>query len=60
MTAVSLDTAITDTKLGVILGFNDSVGNLDKNRLQVGACLGGAGRLDSFIALVVSGAATHP
>ena len=58
--AVSLDTAITDTKFGVIFGLNDSVGNLDKNRLQVGTRLGDAGGLDGFIALVISGAATRP
>ena len=33
VTAVSLDAAVANTELGVILGFNDSVGNLDKNRL---------------------------
>lgn len=60
MAAVSLDAAITDAELRVIFGFNDSVGNLDKNRLQVGTRLGDAGGLDGFIALVISGAATRP
>ena len=58
--AVSLDAAVTNAELRVILGFNDSVGNLDKNRLQVGARPGDSGGLDGFIALVVSGAATRP
>ena len=60
VSAVSLDAAVADAELGVILGFNDSVSNLDKNRLQIGARPGDAGRLDSFIALVISGAATRP
>ena len=58
--AVSLDAAVTDAEFGVILGFNDSVGDLDKNRLQVGTRFGDAGGLDGFIALVISGAATRP
>ena len=60
VTAVSLDAAVTDAEFGVILGFNDSVGNLDKNRLQIGTRFGDAGRFDGFIALVISGAATRP
>ena len=36
VSAVNHDAAATDTELGVIPGLNDSVGNLDKNRLQAG------------------------
>ena len=60
MTTVSLDAAVAYAELGVILGFNDSVGNLDKNRLQAGARFGDAGGLDGFTTLVISGAATRP
>ena len=60
VSTVSLDAAVTDTEFRVIFGFNDSVGDLDKNRLQVGTRFGDAGGLDGFIALVISGAATRP
>lgn len=60
VTTVSFDAAVANAEFRVILGFNDSVGDLNKKRFQVGARFGDAGRLDSFIALVVSGAATRP
>ena len=52
--AMSLDAAVANAEFGVILGFNDGVGDLDKNRFQVGT------RLDGFIAFIISGAATRP
>ncbi len=57
---MSLDAAVTDTELRVILGLNDSVGDLDKSRLEASARSGDAGGLDGLVALVVSGAATRP
>ena len=49
--AVSLDAAVTDAELGVILGFNDSVGDLDKSRLQARTRLGDARGLDALLLL---------
>ena len=60
VTPVSLDAAVTNAELRVILGFNDSVGDLDKSRLQARTRPGDSGGLDGFIALVISGAATRP
>ena len=57
---MSLDAAVANAEFGVILGFNDGVGDLDKNRFQVGTRLGDAGGLDGFIAFIISGAATRP
>ena len=58
--AESLDSAVASAKFRVILGFNDSVGDLDKSRLQARARSRDSGGLDGFIALVTSGAVTRP
>ena len=58
VTAVRLDAAVANAEFRVILGFNDSVGDLDKNRLQVGTRFGDTGGLDGFTALVISGSVT--
>lgn len=60
MTPASLDAAVTDTELGVILGLDHSIGDLDKDRLQVSTRLGDTGGLDVFSAFVISGTATRP
>ena len=60
VSTVSLDAAVANAEFRVILGFNDSVGDLDKSRLQARARSRDTGGLDSFIALVISGAATRP
>ena len=60
VTAVSLDAAVANAEFRVIFGFNDSVGDLDKSRLQARARSRDSGGLDGFIALVISGAATRP
>ena len=60
VTAVSLDAAVANAEFGVILGINDSVGDLDKSRLQARARSRDARGLDGFITLVISGAAARP
>ena len=60
MASASLDTAVTDAEFRVILGFNDSIGDLNKGGFKAGAGSGDAGRFDFNITLVISGAATRP
>ena len=60
VTPASLDAAVTNAELGVIFRPNHSIGNLDKNRLEISSRFGDTGRLDVFSALVISGAATRP
>ena len=57
---MSLDTPVADTELGVILGTNHCVRDLDEEGLQIRPRLGDTGRLDGAIAFVVTRTTTRP
>ena len=60
MTPVGLDATVALNKFRVILGIDESVGDLNKKRFQAAACMRNTGRLDMLGASVVSGTAASP
>ena len=60
MSAPGFESAIAFLALGVFVGLDNTIGNLDENRLQVRTSPGDAGRFHFAIALVIAGAAARP
>lgn len=56
---MNFDAAVMDTEFSVFSDLIFSAGNIDNNRIQGWFRFGDAGRLNGFIALVISGAATR-
>jgi len=60
MPAASLDTTITHAEFRVILGFNNSIGDLNEKKFKTGTSLGDTKRFYFVAALVVARAVTRP
>ena len=56
---MNFDAAVMDTEFSVFSDLIFSAGNIDNNRIQGWFRFGDTGRLNGFIALVISGAATR-